>query len=53
MAKHKIVEENKQDKLNKLLIKRAITKIANPEIEKLQAEIDLLNYGIVLNSVKI
>ena len=45
--------EDKQERLNKLLVKRTLTKIPNPEIEKLQAEIDLLNYGIVLNSVKV
>jgi ubiquitin len=46
-------QEDKQTKLNRLLVKRAIDKQPNPEIEKLQAEIDLLNYGIVLNSVKV
>jgi ubiquitin len=38
--------EDKQAKLNRLLVKRAITKQPNPEIEKLQSEIDLLNFGI-------
>jgi hypothetical protein len=40
-------QEDKQTKLNRLLVKRAITKQPNPEIEKLQSEIDLLNFGII------
>jgi hypothetical protein len=39
-------QEDKQTKLNRLLVKRAITKQPNPEIEKLQSEIDLMNFGI-------
>ena len=38
--------EEKQTKLNRLIVKRAITKQPNPEIEKLQSEIDLMNFGI-------
>jgi hypothetical protein len=37
---------DKQARLNRLLVTRTLTGIPNPEIEKLQAELDLLNYGI-------
>ena len=39
--------EDKQQRLNKLLVKRTLTKTPNPEIEKLQSEIDFFNYGII------
>jgi hypothetical protein len=39
--------ETKEQRLNRLLVSRTLTGTPNPEIEKLQAELDLLNYGIV------
>lgn len=47
MAKPKVVHVDKQALLNRLLVTRTLTHTPNPEIEKLQAELDELNYGIV------
>lgn len=48
MAKLKVITESKQVTLNRLLVERALTGVDNPMITKLQADLDLLNYGIVL-----
>lgn len=48
MAKKEVYKAiDKQARLNKLLVTRTLTGTPNPEIEKLQGELDELNYGIV------
>jgi hypothetical protein len=46
-VKPKVVHVDKQSRLNRLLVTRTLTGTLNPEIEKLQRELDELNYGIV------
>lgn len=41
------ITETKEQRLNKLLVTRTLTGTPNPEIEKLQGALDLINYGIV------